>query len=93
MGAQTRCSPLRPRLSTRARAQADETQAIADSARADLAEAMPALAAAKDALNALNKKDIQEIKSFTTPPELVRVVMEAVCTLLSQKVFFMEHMP
>ena len=67
------------------KSQANETQALADDAKRDLDEALPALDAAVTALNSLNKKDIVEIKSFTTPPELVRTTMEAVCILLSVK--------
>ena len=62
-----------------------ETQAIADDAKADLAEAMPALNAAVDALKALNKNDITEIKSFPKPPPLVQMTMEAVCILRGEK--------
>lgn len=62
-----------------------ETQAVADDAKADLEEAMPALNAAVDALKALNKNDITEIKSFPKPPPLVQMTMEAVCILKSEK--------
>jgi dynein heavy chain len=58
-----------------------ETQAIADDAKADLDEALPALNAAIDSLKALNKGDIVEIKSFPKPPPLVQMTMEAVCIL------------
>jgi dynein heavy chain len=37
------------------------TQAMADEAKADLAEALPALQAAIDSLDALNKQDIVEV--------------------------------
>ena len=37
------------------------TQAMAEEAKADLAEAMPALQAAIDSLKALNKNDITEV--------------------------------
>ena len=67
------------------KAQADATQSIADDAKADLAEALPALHAAVDSLKSLNKGDITEIKSFPKPPPLVQKTMEAVCILLQQK--------
>ncbi len=54
-------------------AMAKEIQVVADDAKADLAEAMPALNAAIDSLKALNKNDIVEIKSFPKPPPLVQV--------------------
>lgn len=62
-----------------------QTQAIADEAKADLAEAMPALEAALNSLQALNKNDIVEIKSFPKPPPLVQMTMEAVCILKQEK--------
>lgn len=62
-----------------------QTQVIADEAKADLAEAMPALQAAIDSLKALNKNDIVEIKSFPKPPPLVQMTMEAVCILKQEK--------
>ena len=65
--------------------QAKETQIIKDDAQKDLDEALPALEASVKALNSLNKNDISEIKAFTKPPELVQVVMEAVCIMLGQK--------
>jgi hypothetical protein len=34
---------------------------------------LPALDAAQKALNSLDKKDIQEVKTFATPPEMVQV--------------------
>ena len=52
---------------------AESIQAVADDAKADLEEAMPALNAAVDSLKALNKNDITEIKSFPKPPPLVQV--------------------
>ncbi|EKX36467.1 hypothetical protein GUITHDRAFT_97557 [Guillardia theta CCMP2712] len=58
-----------------------ETQKIADDAQKDLDEALPALSAAEEALNALNKKDLSEIKAYAKPPPLVEMVMEAVMVL------------
>ena len=58
-----------------------ETKIIADDAQKDLDEALPALAAAEEALSALNKKDLSEIKAYTTPPDKVEMVLEAVMVL------------
>lgn len=46
---------------------------------------MPALEAAVAALDALNKADITEVRSFIAPPALVRLTMEGVCILLQEK--------
>lgn len=54
-------------------------------ARADLEEALPALEAAMEALKSLNKTDITEIKSYTKPPALVEMVLEAVMILRKGK--------
>ncbi|CAJ1337950.1 unnamed protein product [Effrenium voratum] len=67
------------------RKQADEVKAIADDAQKDLDIAMPALESALKSLDALDKKDIQEIKSFAKPPPLVMMTMEAVNVLLQEK--------
>ncbi|XP_050682962.1 dynein axonemal heavy chain 6-like [Leptidea sinapis] len=68
-----------------AKIKAEEVKAIADEAKADLALAMPAMEAAQNALKALNKADINELKAFQKPPTLVRFVMEPVCILLGAK--------
>lgn len=65
--------------------KADAAQAIAEDAQKDLALAMPEMEAAKAALEALNKKDINELRVFNKPPKLVQTVMEAVCLLLEKK--------
>jgi dynein heavy chain len=66
-------------------AQAAETAAVAADAQRDLDRAMPALESAVKALKSLTKADITEVKSFTNPPQAVRIVMEAVCVLLGEK--------
>lgn len=54
---------------------------LAEAAQKDLDQALPALERAMEALKALNKKDLGEIKSYPTPPELVETVMQAVMIL------------
>jgi dynein heavy chain len=49
----------------------------------DLAAAEPALKAAGDALNTLNKNNLTELKSFGTPAEDIKKVAAAVIVLLS----------
>lgn len=46
---------------------------------------LPALQAAVAALDALNKADIIEMKTFIKPPALVQLTMEGVCILLQVK--------
>lgn len=62
-----------------------ETMAISEDAARDLETAMPALRSAQDALKALNKTDVNELRSFQVPPALVQFVMEPVCILLGGK--------
>ena len=62
------------------KAKTNELKASCD---AELAEALPALHAATNALNSLSKAEIVEMKSLKTPPKGVRLVMEAVCIMLS----------
>lgn len=68
-----------------AKLKAAAAQAIAEDAQRDLSLAMPAMEAAKKALEALNKNDINEIRVFIKPPQLVQTVMAAVCLLLVKK--------
>lgn len=50
----------------------------------ELAETLPELAAATASLAQIDKHHITELKSFTSPPQLVRLVMQAVCVLLGR---------
>ncbi|KAI9101992.1 dynein heavy chain and region D6 of dynein motor-domain-containing protein [Phlyctochytrium arcticum] len=59
----------------------EEVRGVADAAQADLDQAIPALNAAMKALESLNKKDLNEIRSYGKPPPLVEKVMEAVMVL------------
>ena len=60
------------------------TKKAEDCAR-DLAEAEPALLAAKAALDTLNKTNLTELKSFGSPPAIVVEVLAAVLVLMSNK--------
>lgn len=51
----------------------------------DLAKAEPALLAAQEALNTLNKNNLTELKSFGSPPDAVVNVTAAVLVLFSKK--------
>lgn len=67
------------------RETAVQTEAIAYDAQKDLDEALPALDSAYKALDALEKKDIAELKVFSKPPDAVLMVMEAICILFKVK--------
>ncbi|KAI8820875.1 dynein heavy chain and region D6 of dynein motor-domain-containing protein [Fimicolochytrium jonesii] len=65
--------------------KAEETKAIADDAKRDLDEALPALDAALESLNSLSKNDVIEVRSMQRPPEGVKLVIEAVCIMKAIK--------
>ena len=65
--------------------KAGEAQAMKEDCEADLAEALPALEAAMDALNTLKPSDITIVKSMKNPPAGVKLVMEAVCVMKEMK--------
>lgn len=62
----------------------------AELAQKDLNKAMPALDAATEALNALNKKDLTEVRTYVQPPTTVEKVMEAVMILLGRPTTWVE---
>ncbi|KEP63814.1 UNVERIFIED_CONTAM: ATPase family associated with various cellular activities (AAA) domain-containing protein [Hammondia hammondi] len=62
-----------------------EAQDIKDDCEAEINRVLPELGAALKALDALDKKDIQELKSFPNPPALVETVLQAVCLLKGRK--------
>jgi dynein heavy chain len=68
-----------------AKVKAAETQELADDASKELEGVMPQLKTAQDALKALNKNDVNEIRVFQKPPKMVQYVMEAVLILLNAK--------
>ena len=75
------CRVLRAQEESQAEAKALEAQSIHMECESDLAAAIPAVNAAIAALESLNKNDIIEVKSMTSPPTGVRMVLEAVCLL------------
>merc|ERR1719428_2272359 len=64
---------------------AAEANAIKTDCQRELDEALPEYYNAIKSLDALDKKDIQEVKSFAKPPALVEVVLSAVCLLMGKK--------
>ncbi|XP_030314514.1 dynein heavy chain 12, axonemal [Calypte anna] len=61
--------------------KAEEAQALKNECESDLAEAIPALEAAIEALNTLKPSDISIVKSMKNPPSGVKLVMAAVCVM------------
>jgi dynein heavy chain len=59
----------------------EEVRTVADAAQSDLDQAIPALNSAVKALENINKKDLNEIRTYGKPPPLVEKVMEAVMIL------------
>lgn len=66
-------------------ALAQEAAAIKAQADSELAEALPAMEAAKDAVNCLTKPAIQELKSLGKPPPECAEVTKAVLILLKNE--------
>mmetsp|Transcript_75525 Transcript_75525/g.104483 ORF Transcript_75525/g.104483 Transcript_75525/m.104483 type:complete len:117 (+) Transcript_75525:3370-3720(+) len=60
------------------------TEKLAEDAENELRKALPALQAAQDAVESLDKKYIAEIKSFTSPPQDVAIVMASVMICLQR---------
>ena len=56
-------------------------QAIRDDCENDLAEAIPALQSAVNALNTLDPSDITVVKTMKNPAPIVKFVVEAVCVM------------
>ena len=65
--------------------KASEAKAIKDDCEADLAEAIPVLESALEALDTLKPADISMVKSMKNPPSAVKVVMEAICVMKNIK--------
>nr|XP_021153643.1 dynein heavy chain 12, axonemal isoform X1 [Columba livia]XP_021153644.1 dynein heavy chain 12, axonemal isoform X1 [Columba livia]XP_021153645.1 dynein heavy chain 12, axonemal isoform X1 [Columba livia]XP_021153646.1 dynein heavy chain 12, axonemal isoform X1 [Columba livia]XP_021153647.1 dynein heavy chain 12, axonemal isoform X1 [Columba livia]XP_021153648.1 dynein heavy chain 12, axonemal isoform X1 [Columba livia] len=61
--------------------KAEAAQALKNECESDLAEAIPALEAALEALDTLKPSDISIVKSMKNPPSGVKLVMAAVCVM------------
>lgn len=61
--------------------QAEEAEQMDKECSSDLAQAMPALEDALRALDTLKPSDISLVKSMKSPPEVVKLVMAAVCVM------------
>ena len=61
---------------------AAEAEGIAQEAQRELHAAMPAFSAALRSLDALDKKDIVEVRGYKEPPALVQLVMDAIQVLM-----------
>jgi dynein heavy chain len=61
--------------------KASEAKAMKDECEADLAEAIPALESALEALDTLKPTDITLVKSMKSPPSAVKLVLEAICIM------------
>jgi len=64
---------------------ADEASAIKVDCETQLAEAIPALKAAEDAVNCITKGDIAQLKGMAKPPPDVKLVTQVVCMLMGIK--------
>ena len=65
--------------------EAASANAIATDCEADLGRALPALEKAMEEVDKLDKSSITEVKSFSTPPDAVVMVMAAVMVLFKGK--------
>ena len=63
-------------------AQAMDVKVIKDQVEAQLEEARPAMLEAEAALGVLDDKDLNEVRGFPNPPEVVKMTLEAVLIYL-----------
>ncbi|KAF8060992.1 dynein heavy chain protein 1 [Lyophyllum atratum] len=53
---------------------------------ADLADAEPAVVEAQSAVSNIKRQYLQEVRVMANPPEVVKIAMESVCTILGHKI-------
>jgi len=68
-----------------AKQKAEESKVIKEECERELTEAMPEYNSALQALDALTKGDIGEVKAMVKPPDGVKLVMEALCLMFDIK--------
>uniref|UniRef100_A0A0K0EA45 AAA domain-containing protein n=2 Tax=Strongyloides stercoralis TaxID=6248 RepID=A0A0K0EA45_STRER len=69
----------------KANTTATNAQSLKAECENDLAEAIPALESAIDALQCIDQSDISMLKAMRYPPSGVRLCMEAICILLEEE--------
>lgn len=65
--------------------QKNEVQVLAEEARERLREVEPELERAKKAVETIDKKALETIRSYPSPPAIVATIMEGVCILFGIK--------
>ncbi|KAL4470156.1 hypothetical protein ABPG72_009081 [Tetrahymena utriculariae] len=65
--------------------QAQEIKVISDEAQTELNKALPELQKAEEALKSINRSDIDQVRTYKKPPELVQMVLECVLCLFGEK--------
>ncbi len=60
----------------------DEVNDLKNICKSDLDKAIPILNKAKDAVASIDKKGLQEMKVYTSPPPIVELVLKSVCLIL-----------
>lgn len=68
-----------------AQREADIVEKQKNEVEADLAEAIPALNAAVEALKTIKPNEINEIKALAKPPQKIKTVCQAVCIMLGKE--------
>lgn len=62
----------------------DEVSQLKNICQIDLDKAIPILNRAKNAVASIDKKGLQEMKAYATPPALVETVLKAVCLIMGE---------
>eukprot|EP01105_Mastigella_eilhardi_P022506 TRINITY_DN553_c0_g1_i1.p1 TRINITY_DN553_c0_g1~~TRINITY_DN553_c0_g1_i1.p1 ORF type:complete len:4613 (+),score=1400.71 TRINITY_DN553_c0_g1_i1:1522-13839(+) len=72
-------------LSEKLGKQREEIKVQSDRAYADLGKAEPALIAAKQAVQLIQRKHLEEVKALANPPTLIKLTMECVVLVIHNK--------